>query len=64
MQVSICDMKIALVNVCEHRFVLTVVALMDCLSVDVQLAAVQEASLVRNRDEDGIPLLLLKLCQN
>lgn len=26
---------------------------------DVQLAAVQEASLVSNRDEDGIPLLLL-----
>lgn len=30
-----------------------------CLCTDVQLAAVQEASLVRNRDEDGIPLLLL-----
>lgn len=27
--------------------------------IDVQLAAVQEASLVRIRDEDGIPLLLL-----
>lgn len=29
------------------------------LCTDVQLAAVQEAPLVRNRDEDGIPLLLL-----
>lgn len=27
--------------------------------LDVQLAAVQEASRVRIRDEDGIPLLLL-----
>lgn len=33
-------------------------------TLDVQLPAVQEASLVRNGDEDGIPLLLLKLCQN
>lgn len=54
----------AIVKECVNGIVSIELALTDRLCADVQLAAVQEASLVSNRDEDGIPLLLLKLCQN
>lgn len=44
---------------CEVAALISFCCVLVAYCADVQLAAVQEASLVRNRDEDGIPLLLL-----